>query len=99
MESSLLILLLIVPLVGAVVCALLPGGGAAKSFALVVSLITAVIGIALAGQFEWHGTGEMLWGYGDSNPFSIQGVKFAVRLGTDSVSLWLVLLTVFLMPL
>ena len=90
-----LVMLLIIPLAGAVVCALL-AEEASRWFALAVSLLTAVVGVLLAARFDWGVGRELMW---NSSAFSIANVGFGLRLGADSVSLWLVLLTVFLMPL
>ncbi len=88
----LLVLLLAAPLFGAVVCALLPDARAAKSWALLVSLATALLGILLAVEFHRHGELEFI------------GARFTAlngsfHLGMDAISLWLVLLTVGLSPL
>ena len=98
MENVWLVILLIVPLIGAAVCALVTDR-MARVWGLGVSLLTALVGVTIAGQFDWHGGKELAWGFGELNPFSIQGIGFALKLGVDAVSLWLVLLTVLLMPL
>jgi len=99
-ENVWLLILLLAPMIGAAVCALLPGERAARSWALLVSLATAAIAAVLAWQFDWVGKStEMRWGFADTNPFALSIVNFALKLGADAVSLWLVLLTAFLMPL
>src|SRR5689334_15355557 len=99
MDNVFLLLLLIIPLAGALVCALLPTATAARSWALLISLATAAIGIVLAFIFPWHTGEELTWGLTSSNPFQLESIRFALKLGVDAVSLWLVLLTVMLTPL
>src|SRR5688572_30410419 len=97
MESTWLLLLLVIPLIGAVACALTPDRGRlVKLLALAVSAVTALVGLVLAAKFDWRGGEELTWA---SKAFAIESVGFGLKLGVDSVSLWLVLLTVFLMPL
>ena len=54
MESLLLPLLLIVPLAGAVITALLPSARAARTWSLLVSVATLAVGVLLAMQFDWR---------------------------------------------
>ena len=112
-----LLLLVIVPLAGAAVAAMLPSGRAVKYWALGVSIATALCGLAFISEFEfdrdvmqWRSTqhvyrtvqfefpppvslGEVATG------FAIKDIGFDFRLGVDSISLFLVLLTVILAPL
>jgi NADH-quinone oxidoreductase subunit M len=100
MDNFLLPLLLIIPTAGAIVCALLPNGKLARSWALIVSLATAAVGAALAFQFPWSAeNGRIVYGGGVEAILSINTLDFGFRLAMDSVSLWLVLLTVLLQPL
>src|SRR5690242_15994149 len=92
-------LLLAVPLIGSVVCALLPGARHVRCVALAFSIATALLGVCLAVRFDWHAGNEMHWGFGENNPFQIASIGFAMKFGVDAVSLWLVLLTVLLSPL
>src|SRR5207248_3106039 len=95
--TTALLLLLLIPTLGAIVCALLPKeGSAAKTFALVVSLIDLLLGVCLATQFDWKGGTELSW---SSDAFFIQNLGFGLKLGADAITLWLVLLTVLLQPL
>src|SRR5689334_17615785 len=99
MENLWLLMLLVVPLFGTIVCALLPSGRQARAWGLIVALATTAIAVVIAWNFDWRGGTETQWGFGDGNPLQLLSIKFAVRLGADSVSVWLVLLTVLLMPL
>ena len=103
MESTILLpLLVLVPLVGGAICALLPDKSA-RMIAFLVSLATAAVAVALAVKFDWHASGEaarLVFGSdGVDNAFYMPEFGFGFRLAADSVSLWLVLLTVLLMPL
>jgi NADH-quinone oxidoreductase subunit M len=92
-----LLLLILLPALGAGICAFLPRQGAAgKMFALGVSLVTAAVAIVLAATFDWSTGDELRW---SSDAFYLQNINFGLKLGTDSISLWLVLLTVLLQPL
>ncbi len=113
-DNYLILLLLLVPLLGAAVGAFMPSRNAARGWALVVSLVALMLGIGLAAQMNlfagidpskpaWDATSQTVqlhWG-GDfkSNKFAIDKIGFSFHLGLDTVSLWLVLLTVFLQPL
>ena len=98
--TILLLLLILVPALGAAVCAVLPRGGPiARWWAFAVSLLTLLIGVAVAGDYDWSGAAEMQWGFGADNPFFIESINFGLKLGADAISIWLVLLTVGLMPL
>jgi NADH-quinone oxidoreductase subunit M len=84
-----------VPLVGALVTAFVPKGSLAKQIALVFSLVTLVVGIATATQFNSDDAGFQLtethtW-------IEAFGVHYA--LGLDGLGLLLVLLTVVLVPI
>ncbi|HEV2295567.1 MAG TPA: NADH-quinone oxidoreductase subunit M [Tepidisphaeraceae bacterium] len=99
-DNFLLPLLLIVPIVGAMVCALLPDAKVARLWALVVSIATAVVAGVLAYQFDWRaGDGRILYGGGIDSLLQVSTINFGFTLAADAVSLWLVLLTVLLMPL
>jgi NADH-quinone oxidoreductase subunit M len=99
-ENFLLPLLLIVPTLGAVLCALLPDAKSARLWALVVSLSTAAVAGVLAFQFDWGaGNARVVYGAGDMSLMQVSTINFGFKLAMDAVSLWLVLLTVLLMPL
>jgi NADH-quinone oxidoreductase subunit M len=98
--DTFLLLLIVVPLAGAVVCALLPNDGrTVKSWALLVSLVTAVFAVGLAVRFPWEGGGSVQFGGGPTDLFHLEPFGFGFSLVADAVSVWLVLLTVLLMPL
>jgi NADH-quinone oxidoreductase subunit M len=100
MDNFLLPLLLIIPTVGAIVCALLPDAKLAKAWALLVSLGTAAIAAVMAVQFPWSKEGaRIVYGGGIDATLSLTSINFGFRLAMDSVSFWLVLLTVTLQPL
>ena len=95
--TTALLLLILVPAIGAAVCALLPKqGSAARTWALAVSIIDLLLGICLSAQLDWKGGAELKW---FSSGFYIENLQFGLKLGCDSISLWLVLLTVLLTPL
>src|SRR3979411_2464954 len=102
-----LLLLLIVPLVGALIAAAMPNPRAAKTWALLVSLVTALIALILVANFDWHKTATTSAaaiqfpvgptpGETSISPLSLEAIGFSFSIGIDSISLWLVLLTVFL---
>ena len=98
--TSALLLLILVPALGAVICALLPReGSAAKWWAFAVSIVTLLLGICLTVQLDWSGGGELKWGFDGDNPFYLESINFGLKLGADAISMWLILLTVGLMPL
>ena len=124
--SFLLIILVLLPIVGAVLCALLPstpsnpstgvrGGGPARVLALVVALATLAVGLVLAGRMDLGNAAAEVSGSGGVSleqlqktvqithtiemlsPAALSGFSF--KLGLDTVSLWMVLLTGLLFPL
>src|SRR5687768_14986314 len=93
-SGTLLLLLLAVPLVGAVVCALLPSARLAKTWALGVSLVTLVVALALWSKGRSAGGAE----YAPAS-WNLNGLDFGFKLGSDAITYWLVLLTTVLQPL
>src|SRR3954470_9266710 len=98
---NLLVLLLVVPLIGSVACALSPGR-LARQMALFFSLLTLFV----AGLLVWRSYvpgGGAGGGAGVAFPqyagVGLPAIGFTFRLGVDGVSLWLVVLTAFLQPL
>lgn len=97
-------LLVLVPLLGAGAVALMPGARAARAAALLVSLLTAAVAVVIACQFFAESDGGAGGYYRVAFPAStvdalrVGTIGFALNLGADSVALWLVLLTVLLMP-
>jgi NADH-quinone oxidoreductase subunit M len=108
--NYLLLLLLIIPLLGALVAAAMPNPRAAKTWALLVSLATALIALILVVNFDWHkpattSADAIQFRLGPTpgetsiSALSLEAIGFSFSIGIDSISLWLVLLTVFLTPL
>lgn len=93
--ETLLVLLVAIPLLGAAVVAFV--GQAARSWALLVSLVTLVLGLIIAFGFDHSAPGDAV-AYSGAN-FRIEDIGFALTLGADSVSLWLTMLTLVLTPL
>jgi len=101
--------ILLLPFLGAAIGAFLPGGKSARNWALFISLISVVLAIILTVNFfnasdlniaKPMGKHYRI-AFSDSTVKSLTllNIGFSVNLGVDSISLWLVLLTVFLMPL
>jgi NADH-quinone oxidoreductase subunit M len=90
--STLLPLIILLPLVGAVICALLPSGALARAWALFISLAT--LGLVIILGF----TRTELVTYAPKS-WAASGFNFGFRLSCDSISYWLVLLTAGLQPL
>ena len=84
------------PIAGAIVLAFFPRAatGAAKAFGLAVSLITFVISLGVLPRFEEKAGMQLVESY---EWIPQWGIRYA--LGIDGISLWLVLLTTFLVPL
>src|SRR3954451_11519386 len=113
MNNVLLPILILIPLAGALIGALLPDAKLARTWALFVSLATLGVAVALAAQFNFHQDAQagasavqVRYAPSPSGPasgefsFSISApIGFSFSLGMDTISLWLVLLTVILQPL
>src|SRR5689334_1212813 len=98
MNDYRLVILLLIPLVGAVVASLLPDARTVRRWALAASLATAAYAAYLAvAYFADPGRG-MKFVLG-ARGFSIADVGFTFGLGMDAIGLWLVLLTALLTPL
>jgi NADH-quinone oxidoreductase subunit M len=89
-----LLLLILVPLLGAIAGMFVPATWE-RSWALFVTLIDLGLGIAIAASFQYDKGGMQLAYAG----FSAPDIWVNFNLGMDAISLWLVLLTVLLMPL
>jgi len=99
MENALLLLVLI-PAIGAIVTAALPRDNRQiiRWWALGASLLTGFVALMVALRFEWmSGPGEEI--RASLSAFYLESVGFGFKLGADTITLWLVLLTVFLTPL
>ncbi|MDB5293328.1 MAG: proton-translocating NADH-quinone oxidoreductase, chain [Phycisphaerales bacterium] len=93
MNSIWLILLLAVPLIGAVVGAFIPEASA-RGWALMVSLLTLVVSIILGAILAGDPAHPPTLA---TTPLPLIGASFSLTV--DPISIWLVILTTFLMPL
>jgi NADH-quinone oxidoreductase subunit M len=93
--SYLLPILLTIPLVGAVGGSLLPPTFTGKWWGILTSLATAFVGLIVGLRFDWH-AGGMQFKY-DGPEFD--RIHAGIRLGVDSISMCLVLMTCVLHPL
>jgi NADH-quinone oxidoreductase subunit M len=105
--------LILIPLLGAIVGAFIQCAKAARMWALFIAIATLVIVLILASQFQFNQdlshvkpqlrmakSVQIDFGGSPDNPFSVGApVNFSFHLGMDTISFWLVLLTVFLQPL
>jgi len=90
--------LVVLPVIGAVIVALVPSvrPDSAKSIALLASSATAALGIYLLWQFETSTAAEFQFA---SEQSWIESLGVSWLAGVDGISLWLVVLTVLLFPL
>src|SRR3954470_8954193 len=91
----LLTVVTLLPLFGALLCLLLPReeAGLLRGFAFAFSLLTFGVSLFMLGDFDpakWNHVVDKEW-------VGAFGVHF--KLAVDGISLWLVLLTTFLMPI
>src|SRR4051812_49212595 len=96
--TLLIILLLALPMLGAAICAFLKTPQSARTVALAISTLCFVITIPLLAKFNWH-RAQPLTAEFDTALASIQSIGFDLRIGVDAISIWLLTLTTFLMPL
>jgi NADH-quinone oxidoreductase subunit M len=95
--EHLLPLLLFIPILGAVACVIV-GDRAAKYVALLASILCFVLALPLAFGFKWQEPGIQF--PTDLSTITLgTRLSFGITFGIDSISLWLILLTVFLQPL
>ncbi len=98
MSGSILSLLLLLPLAGGVVVALLPGSQRTlKGVALAVTILVFTVSIALPLEFDT--TSSEMQFVEDRAWFEAGDFTVRYQLGVDGISLFLILLTTFLMPL
>lgn len=98
MNSAILLILLLIPLLGAAVLAALPRGKdeLIRPVALITTLANFIVSLLALSLFDWTKTGDLQlvatysW---------VQAFGLSFGFGVDSVSLWLVILTTFLMPI
>jgi NADH-quinone oxidoreductase subunit M len=91
----LLTIITFLPLLGAVIVMLVPGDGAKKWLALATTLITFLVSLLLWANWQDGYAGMQF--VEDAVWFAPLGIRYA--LGVDGISLFLVLLTTFLMPI
>ena len=87
--------LIFLPLAGAFVLLFLPGDGLARIWSLLVTLATAVLSFSLYTGFDPN---TALYQFGEHKAW-IPSLNINYTLGVDGISLLLVLLTTFIMPL
>jgi NADH-quinone oxidoreductase subunit M len=96
LDSQILTLITFVPLAGALLLAFLPRNDKAiKWFALAVSVLTFLLSLHLPYHFDAKNSGfqfetDLQW---------ITSPNIRYHMGVDGISLWLVVLTTFLVPL
>src|SRR3954466_11547653 len=100
MSEYVLPILLLLPVIGAIVTAVLPRARDAKLWALLVALLMGVVGVYLLVAFPYSQRGwQFAFPSKDSDWLGLSSIGFRFSLGIDTISLWLVALTVLLMPL
>lgn len=101
MTEHLLSLMTFIPLLGMLVLLLLPkeNGSMLKGFTLVVTVITFIVSLPLAFDDVFKTSGAMH--YVEFIPWINVGDFFQMNyhVGVDGISLWLILLTTFIMPI
>jgi NADH-quinone oxidoreductase subunit M len=100
LDHSILTLLLLTPLAGAIIVALIPdredGSKLHHIIALVVTLLTLVFTLHLPAHFDYAMSGLFQF---DQNTEWIANPAIRYHLGVDGLSMWLVVLTGVLAPL
>lgn len=91
--SILLLVLILLPAVGAVMCLLVP-----TRMAKAVALLTACIELGVALMLLGVGFGRFTLAFAPGS-FILESLNLGFRLGVDPISYWLVLLTAILTPL
>ncbi|MBN8483314.1 MAG: NADH-quinone oxidoreductase subunit M [Sphingomonadales bacterium] len=91
-DFPILSLMLLVPLVAGVIC-LLVSAQAARTVALIATLIVFVLGVVLWMNFD---VGGAQWQFQENIPLF---AGFSWALGIDGIALTLIMLSVFLMPI
>ena len=105
-----IVLLILIPLLGALIGACLPNPRMAKTWALGVSLATLAVAAVLCMQFDWHAhpanAADSIQLRFGANPgheatgaYTLTTIGVSFSIGLDAIGLWLVILTVFLTPL
>jgi NADH-quinone oxidoreductase subunit M len=104
LDNSILTLLILTPLVGAIIVALIPdrpegdtpGSKLHHIVALVVTLLTFVFALHLPAHFDYAAFGRFQF---EQNTEWISSPAIRYHLGVDGLSMWLVVLTTVLAPL
>ena len=100
LDQSILTLLLLTPLVGAIIVALIPDRGEGSKLhhiiALAVTLLTLIFALHLPAHFDYGTFGRFQF---DQNAEWIASPAIRYHLGVDGLSMWLVVLTGVLAPL
>jgi NADH-quinone oxidoreductase subunit M len=95
--TYLLPLLVGVPAFGAVLAAVIPREELAKIWALTIAAITAVLAIGVGVQYRFDA--PFIMDLSAQSWLRLNEIHFSFSLGVDAISLFLVLLTVLLVPL
>ncbi len=90
--NYLLSIITFLPLLGAVIVLFLPGDGLKKTFALLATVVTFGVSLLLLTGWQEGAAMQFVEEFAWMPHFDIY-----YRLGVDGISLWLVLLTTFLM--
>ena len=93
--NFLLSIVTFLPLLGALLLLAAPGDGAKKSLALGTTLVTFLVSLLLLMNWPDGAAGMVL----EEKYAWIPDLDIFYHLGVDGISLWLVLLTTFLMPI
>ncbi|RME62647.1 MAG: NADH-quinone oxidoreductase subunit M, partial [Caldilineae bacterium] len=93
--NYLLSIITFLPLLGALIVLFAPGDGAKKSITLVTTLVTFLVSLLLLVNWPEGAAGMVL----EERYAWMPAFNINYHLGVDGISLWLVLLTTFLMPI
>ncbi|MBJ6726012.1 NADH-quinone oxidoreductase subunit M [Geomesophilobacter sediminis] len=100
--SHLLSILTFTPLIGALILMLVPkdSKGALRSIALAVSVVNFLISLPLITGFDPVATANGGMQFLEKTPWIAAGpFQMSYHVGIDGISLWLVILTTFIMPI
>lgn len=95
MQSSLLSIITFLPLIGAILVVAINGEGLKKQIALATSLVTFVVSLLLWTNWQ---AGQAGMQFVENYPW-LPEIGLRYHVGVDGISLFLVLLTTFLMPI
>src|SRR3954469_10662964 len=98
LHRFLILLILALPALGAIICAFLKSPQSARTTALVVSGLCLLFTIPLLAKFDWQSS-QPLGAQFNVPIASIESIGFTLHVGVDGISIWLLALTTFLMPL